>query len=120
MNPADAKDQAPGAIRRTLLQRTDVLGMPGWETRVYLVEYPPGVAAPVHTHPMPGIGYVLSGRVESAFRGEAPVTYSAGESFVDEALSPHTVSRNPDGERPFQILLSYTIPKGVATVAAPR
>ena len=55
-------------IERELLAQQDVREMPGWETRLYLIEYPPGVAASRHAHPVVGIGYVLEGRLFSCTR----------------------------------------------------
>ena len=38
-----------------------VEGLPGWETRLYLIEYPPGADGSRHRHPVVGLGYMLSG-----------------------------------------------------------
>jgi len=88
--------------------------MPGWETRLYLIEYPPGVVAPRHAHPVVGIGYVLEGRFESAFEGETPTVVEAGRSFVDKAEVVHVLFRNPDPIHPLRFLIAYTIRKGEA------
>src|SRR5882757_7030903 len=61
-----------GGIRRTLIDHRPATGLPGWETQLYLIEFPPGVVAPPHTHPAVGVGLVLDGRFESAF-GDEPV-----------------------------------------------
>jgi len=86
--------------------------MPGWETRLYLIEYPPGVVAPRHAHPFVGIGYVLEGRFESAFEGETPTIVESGRSFVDKAEVVHVLFRNPDPVHPLRFLIAYTIRKG--------
>lgn len=99
-------------ITRQLLSQQDVQGMPGWETRLYLIEYPPGMPAPRHTHPALGIGYVLEGRFESAFEGETPITVEAGHSFVDKADVVHVLFRNPDLVHPLRFLIACTIRKG--------
>ena len=99
-------------ITRRLLSQQDVQEMPGWETRLYLIEYPPGVQAPRHAHPAVGIGYVLEGRFESAFEGEMPAIVEAGHSFVDKADVVHVLFRNPDPLRPLRFLIAYTIRKG--------
>ena len=54
-------------LTRELLQTTPVVGMPGWEKRRFLITYPGGADGSGHSHPVPGIGYVLEGTMVSAF-----------------------------------------------------
>jgi len=118
--PPPASEPVPAPpITRTLVQHADVAELPGWETRLYLIEYDPGVAAPLHHHPVAGLGYVLTGSFESAFAGEAPVTVRAGEGFADRPLAPHTLFRNSDPARPLRFLMSYTVRKGAPVVETP-
>lgn len=42
-------------ITRELLQTAAVEGMPGWETRLFLITYPAGVDGSGHSHPVPGL-----------------------------------------------------------------
>jgi quercetin dioxygenase-like cupin family protein len=107
------------AIQRTLLQQRDVPELPGWETRIYLIQYGPGIEAPLHHHPVEGLGYVVSGRFESAFENEAPALVHEGESFVDRAAAPHTLFRNADATRPLTFLLAYTVLKDAPVVVTP-
>ncbi len=86
-------------IARTLLEHHDLEESPGWEMRLYLIHYEPGVAAPAHHHPVEGLGYVVRGSFESAFQGEAPVVIHEGQSFRDRcAGSTHALSKR----RPFE------------------
>ena len=117
--PPPAPTAPPTPITRTLLQHADVAELPGWETRLYLIEYGPGVAAPLHHHPVVGIGYVLGGSFASAFEGEAEVTVAAGAGFVDRALAPHTVFRNVDAARPLRFLIAYTVRKDAPVLETP-
>jgi quercetin dioxygenase-like cupin family protein len=110
---------APVAISRTLLLRRDLPNLPGWETRLYLIEYPPGAAAPVHRHPVEGLGYVVSGRFESAFEGEHPMLVKAGESFVERAHVAHTLFRNPDPLRPLTFVIAFVAARGAPVVVTP-
>jgi quercetin dioxygenase-like cupin family protein len=107
---------APREIRRTLLSEQPIADLPGWDTRLYLIEYPPGAAAPPHVHPAVGVGYVLTGRFESAFEGEPPIVVEEGQSFVDAANVVHTLFRNPDSERPLRFLIAYTMRRGEQAV----
>ena len=101
-------------VRRTLLSRHDVKEMPGWETRLYLIEYPPGASAPPHRHPAAGLGYVIEGAFESAFDGEAPTRTGEGESFVDAPDKVHAMFRNVSAEKPLRFVIGYTIRTGEA------
>ena len=106
-------------ITRSLLEHHDLAEMPGWETRLYRIEYGPGVAAPVHHHPVEGIGYVVSGSFESAFEGETPTVIHEGQSFTDRALVTHTLFRNADTSRPLTFVISYVVRKGDPVVETP-
>jgi quercetin dioxygenase-like cupin family protein len=108
---APEKGQALSEIRRTLLVQKELVAQPGWESRLYLVEYPAGAQAPLHVHPVPCVGYVLEGRFESAF-GQAPPTVTReGEAFVDLADEPHRLFRNPDPSRPLRFVIAGTFRK---------
>lgn len=103
--PAPASNSG---ITRTLIQRT-AAHQPGWETRIYLIEYPPLAEAPVHVHPARGVGYVIQGEFESAF-GNGPVTkVLTGEGFVDEAEVQHRIFRNPSPDHPLRFVVAYTM-----------
>lgn len=110
---------AAPVISRTLLDHYDLPDMPGWETRLYLVEYAPGAGAPVHHHPVEGLGYVVSGRFESAFTDERPTIVEAGHAFRERALVPHTLFRNPDSSRPLKFVIAFVVRHGATVVEAP-
>ena len=99
-------------IKRTLLETSPVAGMPGWETRLYLIQYPAGADGGGHWHPVVGIGYVLSGSIVSAFGDDAPETFTAGQSFQDPANIMHTISRNPSTTEPMSFIIAYTVKTG--------
>lgn len=103
---------APEGIRRTLIDRRPATDLAGWETRLYLIEFAPGAAAPLHTHPAVGIGFVLEGRFASAFGDEPVVETQAGQAFVDQAVLPHRVFRNPSTDRPLRFIVAYTLRSG--------
>ena len=102
----------PGGIRRTLIDRRPATDLDGWETRLYLIEYAPGAAAPPHAHPAVGVGLVLDGQFESAF-GDAPLSrVRAGQGFIDQAAVPHRVFRNPSADRDLRFVIAYTLRAG--------
>jgi quercetin dioxygenase-like cupin family protein len=101
------------AVRRTLVASHPLDDIPGWELRLLLIEYPPGVVADPHTHPVPGVGYVLEGSFASAW-GDDGATASItreGEAFVDRARERH-LFRNASATSPLRFLVAYAIPIG--------
>ena len=84
-------------VTRTLLRTTDVPST-DLETRLYRITYPPAVAAPTHTHPVVGLGYVIAGSAVSQFAGEPPQTLSGGP--VVRGSRGHAAHRVPQRQRP--------------------
>ncbi len=103
---------AAGKIRRTLIDKRPATGLSGWETRLYLIEYGPGAVAPLHVHPVVGVGFVLNGAFESAFGDQPLVQVRAGQGFVDPSGVPHRLFRNLSKDRPLRFVVAYTIPEG--------
>jgi quercetin dioxygenase-like cupin family protein len=103
---------AAGGIKRTLIDRKPAAELPGWETRLYLIEYPPGAAAPLHIHPAIGVGFVIDGRFESAFGDEPVVEVQSGHGFVDQAGVTHRVFRNPSPDHGLRFVVAYTLRAG--------
>jgi quercetin dioxygenase-like cupin family protein len=116
---AGKKESGTTDIRRTLLCSSPVEGLPGWETRLYLIEYPPGADASGHHHPVVGLGYMLSGAILSAFGAEQPGTIREGESFVDAAHRIHTVSRNASKTESVRFVVAYTVRQGEPVTVLP-
>jgi quercetin dioxygenase-like cupin family protein len=109
----------PAEVTRVLLQTSPVEGMPGWETRLFLIAYPPGADASNHSHPVPGIGLVLEGTMISAFDNDPEETITAGQSFTDRA-SLHRVSRNGSQTHPMKFVIAYTVKQGEPNTVWPQ
>jgi quercetin dioxygenase-like cupin family protein len=107
-------------IRRTLLCWSPVEGCAGWETRLYLIEYPPGADGSGHHHPVVGLGYMLSGTILSAFGDEKVVAIHEGQSFADAANQVHTVSRNASKTEPLRFVIAYTVRQGEPVTVLPH
>jgi quercetin dioxygenase-like cupin family protein len=56
------------------------------------VIFPVGGILPKHTHPAPLIVHIMSGEVTSERPNGKKVVYKAGDTFVEAANSPHTVT----------------------------
>ncbi|KAI0156156.1 hypothetical protein BJ166DRAFT_532230 [Pestalotiopsis sp. NC0098] len=97
------------SIQRTILQRIPIPELPGYESRLVRLEYPPGVAAPLHTHPVAATGIIIEGDVVSQWEGGDVETYTQGDSFVDHGTKLHLRSENVNKDRPLVMVLSYVI-----------
>lgn len=104
------------SIKRTILQTLPIPQLPGWESRLVMLEYPPGVSAPLHNHPVAATGYVVEGDVISQWQGGEVETYTTGDSFVDHGETMHLRSENASKEKPLRMLLSYVIKTGEPNV----
>jgi quercetin dioxygenase-like cupin family protein len=116
---ASEAESGASDIRRTLLCSSPVEGLPGWETRLYLIEYPAAGDGSGHHHPAVGLGYMLRGTILSAFGEEPPIAIREGESFVDEAHRTHTVSRNASTTEPLRFVIAYTVKQGEPVTILP-
>jgi len=64
------------------------------------VRYGPGEFSQPHSHPCAVIGYVVEGAIRSQVKGEAEMTYKAGESFYEAPNGVHLVSANASATEP--------------------
>ena len=108
--------ESPASIKRTVLQALPLLNFPGWESRLVILDYPPGVAAPLHNHPVAATGYVVEGDVISQWEGGEVERYSAGDSFVDLGQTMHLRSENASQSKGLKMLMSYVIKVGEPNV----
>jgi quercetin dioxygenase-like cupin family protein len=106
-------------VTRQLMECAPVENMPGWETRLFLITYPPGADGSGHSHPVVGIGYVLEGTMVSAFDDDPEETITAGSSFQDKA-SFHRVSRNGSQTEPMRFVIAYTVKTGEPNTTWPK
>ncbi|HXS51970.1 MAG TPA: cupin domain-containing protein [Usitatibacter sp.] len=98
--------QAP-AIKRTVLQRTDV--GPDKEAILGLAEISDGGATGRHTHPGIETGYVLQGTTVLTLDGEAPRTLHAGDSYSIPAGRVHDARAEGGTAR---VIATYVVEKG--------
>jgi quercetin dioxygenase-like cupin family protein len=106
-------------IIRERLQTAPVEGFPGLETRLFLITYPAGADGSGHSHPVPGLGYVLEGTMVSAFDDDAEETILGGQSFQDKA-SFHRVSRNGSATERLRFVIAYTVSVGEPNTTWPE
>ena len=96
-------------LKRTDLNRQD-LSIPGREVVQVLVEFPPGLVAPRHSHPGEEIVYVVSGTLEYQLDARPPVTLKTGEGLVIPNGTIHGVKNVGPGNA--AELATYVVEKG--------
>ena len=104
------------SVKRTILQSLPIPQLPGWESRLVMLEYAPGLAAPVHKHPVAATGFIVEGDVISHWEGGEIETYTTGDSFIDHGEIKHLRSENASKDRPLKMIVSYVIKVGEPNV----
>ena len=106
-------------VTRELLQTSLIEGMPGWETRLFLITYPPGADASNHSHPVIGIGLVLEGTMVTAFDDDPEEIVTAYQSFSDR-VGFHRASRNGSQTETMKFVIAYTVKQGQPNTVWPE
>ncbi|WP_218001766.1 cupin domain-containing protein [Paraburkholderia acidipaludis] len=102
--PARAEAQSIQPVVRTLLEKRAIPGS-DQEMQMMLVTFQPGVASPLHHHPVAGLNYIVEGMAESAYGDDTPRIYHAGETLQDLPNIPHTLFRNPSKSEILRFLI---------------
>jgi len=90
-------------IQRTDLLKTYLSDLEGKEMQVWVADIPPGAATGSHFHPTPRFVYVLEGAVVLELDGKPPLTYGAGQAFVETPGERHNF-RNASTTEPAKAL----------------
>ena len=96
-------------IGRAEVLRHD-LGETGREVIQVRVDFAPGAAFGMHTHPGEEVAYVLEGTLEYQFEGTPPITLKAGDSLFIPA-GTHHAARNVGSVNAAE-LATYLVEKG--------
>jgi quercetin dioxygenase-like cupin family protein len=103
----------------TPLISKDLTAIPGKEVLMFTVEYPPGMANPIHRHYAQGFIYVLEGSVVMQVKGGKQVTLTSGQTFYEGTDDVHVVGRNASDTKPAKLLVFMVKEKG-APVLVPE
>ena len=98
----------PQAIRRTILQRSDVPGS-NYEVVFGIAEIAPNVDFASHTHPGPESGYLMEGSITHNMKGQPTCEAKAGDSVIIPAGVPHSGRAGPNGAK---IISAWVVEKG--------
>lgn len=116
---ADAPKEKNAKV--TLVYQHELPNVPGKALLAAEVLFPPGAAAPPHTHPKSAFiyAYVVSGEVISAVDDEKPRVYRAGESWHEAPGAHHPVTRNPSETTPAKLLVIFVADPGERQLVFP-
>ncbi len=98
-------------VKRTVLLKTDLVGIEGNEALVRLVERTSGAEAHKHYHPGHTFGYVLEGSGTWENEGQPPVTRTQGDVYYEPPRQVHTV-KNASTSAPLKLLVWSIAEKG--------
>ena len=95
---------------RTILLTNDLVGIEGYEVRMWRTDIGPGIAGAKHYHPGTECVYVLEGALNLE-EGGASVQLKAGDAHC---IPPKTVlvPRNASSTAPYKSLVVMIAPKG--------
>jgi quercetin dioxygenase-like cupin family protein len=103
---------AGSAFAAEPLMLQDIIGMPGKEVRVVMVDSAPGASSPVHRHNGQVFVYMLSGKMTMQVMGSPPVTVGPGQTFYEKPDDIHTMSKNASDTEPARFLAFMIVDKG--------
>ena len=98
----------PQAIKRTILQKSDVPGT-NYETVFGIAEIAPNADVAAHTHPGTESGYLIEGSLTLNVKDQPTREVKAGESLFIPASAPHSGRAGPNGAK---VLAAWVVEKG--------
>ena len=103
----------------TELMSKDLANLPGKESLMIIVEYPPGSSDPIHRHNAHGFIYVLEGSIVMQVRGGKETTLTPGQTFYEGPDDVHVVGRNASKTKPAKFLVVFLVKDKGAPVLVP-
>ena len=108
--------RAAGEPVVTPLMLKQLADIPGKETLVITVDFPPGAEDPIHRHDAHAFVYVLEGSIVMQLKGAPAVTLTPGQVFYEGPNDVHVVGRNASSTKPAKFLVVLVKNKGVDAV----
>jgi quercetin dioxygenase-like cupin family protein len=99
------------AEKRTVLVTMDLVGIEGYEVRIWRTDIGPGVVGRKHYHPGTECNYVLEGSLILEKEGEPPVNMKAGDAHCARPRQV-LVPRNASQTEPYKSVVVMIAPKG--------
>src|SRR5260370_42286127 len=96
----------------TELMSKDLTNLPGKESLMIIVDYPPGSTDAIHRHNAHAFVYVLEGSIVMQVRGGKEVTLTSGQTFYEGPDDVHVVGRNASKTKPAKFVVFLVKDKG--------
>ena len=100
----------------TPLMLKQLADIPGKETLVITVDYPPGSVDSVHRHNAHAFVYVLEGSIVMQVKGGPEVTLVPGQTFYEGPDDIHIVGRNASATKPAKFVVVLVKNRGADVV----
>jgi quercetin dioxygenase-like cupin family protein len=100
----------------TELLSKDLTNLPGKESLMIIVDYPPGSTDAIHRHNAHAFVYVLEGSIVMQVRGGKEVTLTPGQTFYEGPDDVHVVGRNASKTKPAKFVVFLVKDKGAPVV----
>jgi quercetin dioxygenase-like cupin family protein len=100
---------SPAPVTRYLFRTPAIIPTGAYDLAQQVLDFAPGAATPVHTHPGQAIVTVLAGENLLTYRG-VDTHYTVGDSFVEQ---PGVVAQARNaGSGPMTVFVAFLLPKG--------
>jgi len=96
----------------TPLLSKELTNLPGKESLMITVEYPPGSSDPIHRHNAHAFVYVLEGSIVMQVRVGKEMTLTPGQTFYEGPDDVHVVGRNASQTKPAKFVVFFVKDKG--------
>lgn len=103
--------QAQGPVVRKQIKNVTFNARPISHVDIREITLAPGQAGPLHKHPCPVVGYIVSGSALYQAKGQPPVTLKAGEAFYEPADVVITHFDNASKTEPLHFVINYLMDK---------
>lgn len=106
-----APGHAQGPIVRKQLKVAEFDSRPVSKVDIREINLAPGQKGPLHKHPCPVVGYIVSGSILFQVKGDSVITLKAGDPFYEPAGAVITHFDNASGATPAKFILNYLMDK---------
>jgi len=112
ISAASSTEVIRNGVARKLIAKEALPNIPGHILTAVTVQLNPGKIAAPHKHDAFVFVYLLEGRVRSQLGGDAPVDYTAGDSWTEPPGSLHTMTQNLSKTEFAKLLAVFVSKKG--------
>jgi quercetin dioxygenase-like cupin family protein len=102
---------AQGTIVRKQLKLVEFDSRPVSKVDMREISLAPGQKGPLHKHPCPVVGYIVSGSILFQVKGDSAITLKAGDPFYEPQGAVITHFDNASGDKPAKFILNYLMDK---------